>query len=252
MSGEIARARGEYERAIECYQRAQLAGRATGFPFMEAIVLGSLGIAYHALGDAFLDRVAECHAQTLELLEAPGGPSGAGTAWVDVGFCLLAKGELERAEDLFQKGLTMPTTQGLLNRPMFLAGSAMVSLARQNTEKAATDIAEARTLVEQRAMKHVRPFVTFVEALVSAARGEAELAARQFAQAEALALEMRMRPLIWQTRSGAANALSALGRMDEAEAKRREARLMVDEIASLFADRKLRESFVEGALRKIG
>jgi hypothetical protein len=61
---------------------------------------------------------------------------------------------------------------------------------------------------------------------------------------------MTMRPLVWQARAGAAKLLAAMGRQDEAAAKRQAARAMVDEIAGLF-DEKLRTAFVESASSKV-
>jgi NAD(P)-dependent dehydrogenase (short-subunit alcohol dehydrogenase family) len=64
------------------------------------------------------------------------------------------------------------------------------------------------------------------------------------------ALNMMMRPLVLQSRLGAAGVLSSLGREAEAEAKRREAQDMVDEIADLFKDDNLRAQFIENAASK--
>ena len=60
-----------------------------------------------------------------------------------------------------------------------------------------------------------------------------------------------MRPLVWQARAGAARVLSGAGRTSEAEAKRSEAKDMVDEIAGLFKDEKLRGMFLESATSKL-
>lgn len=179
------------------------------------------------------------------------GAAAGGTAWVDLGFCFLAKGDLERAHEFFDKGLTTPTTLGLLNRPRFLVGAALVALARNHLDEAASRVDEARALVEERAMKQWYPLVADAAAQVSFARDEAERAWEHYARAEALALEMAMRPSVWQARAGAAKALHALGRASEADAKLREARAMIDEIAALFEDEKLRAAFVESAARKL-
>jgi ATP/maltotriose-dependent transcriptional regulator MalT len=145
----------------------------------------------------------------------------------------------------------VPTTQWLLNRPRFLIGQAFVQLARGKLDEAAGLIDQARAFVEERAMKFLYPLVAFTDAQVSAARGESEGALEQFGRAEELAAAMQMRPLVWQAQAGAAAVLSALGRAAEAEAKRRQARAVIDEIAGLFEDEKLGEMFAESALGKI-
>ena len=101
-------------------------------------------------------------------------------------------------------------------------------------------------------MRHFYPLVAFAGAQISAVRGETEPALEKFSQAEHLALEMRMRPLVWQVRAGAAQALAASGRSAEADARRHQARAMIDEIAGLFQDDGLRNQYVESTTRKLG
>lgn len=89
--------------------------------------------------------------------------------------------------------------------------------------------------------------IALTQGRVSAAQGDDEQALAAFARAESLALEMGMRPIVWQARAGAAVALSGLGRNAEAEAKRREAKAVIDEIAGLFQDAELRSKYVDNA-----
>ncbi len=250
--GNLAQMRGEHEGAIASYRRAADAGRASGYLMFEVIPLGALGSAYLEVSETFLEQAAGYHVQALKLMEHPTGAPAGGTAWADIGFCVLAKGDLDRAHEFFQKGLTVPTTQGLLSRPRHLIGLASVALAHNQIDDAAKFANEARAFVEERAMKHLLPLVAFTDARVSAARGEPERALEFFTRTEVLALEMQMRPLVWQAQVEAAKALSALGREVEAEAKRREARALIDEIAGLFTDAQLRAMFVESAAKKSG
>ena len=60
-----------------------------------------------------------------------------------------------------------------------------------------------------------------------------------------------MRPLIWQLRAGAARALTALGRDNEAQVKWDEARGMIEEIAAIFEDDEMRVMYVASASAKI-
>ena len=100
-------------------------------------------------------------------------------------------------------------------------------------------------------MQHLYAFVAFADAQVSAAQGRSDQALDSFARAEEQALRMQMRPLVWQARAGAAQALFGEGRTSEAEAKRAEAKDMVEEIAGLFKDEKLRGMFLESAMGKL-
>jgi tetratricopeptide (TPR) repeat protein len=252
MLGSLAHIQGDYERAIAHYQKSLQAGHASGEVFFEVMPLGSLGTVYLDISEAFLPQVNEYHLQTLKLMEHPMGAAAGGAAWVELGYCVLAKGDLEHAEEFFQKGLTVPTTQWLLNRPRFLIGLALVHLARGRTDEAGGLVDQARAFVEERAMKFLYPLIAFADAQVSAARGESERALEQFGRAEELAADMQMRPLVWQAQAGMARVMLALGRAEEAEAKWRQSGAVIDEIAGLFEDEKLQEMFVESALRKIG
>ena len=99
-------------------------------------------------------------------------------------------------------------------------------------------------------MRNLYPLIALTEARVSVARGERERALEQLARAEQIASAMQMRPMVWQARAEAARVLSELGRVAEAEQKRREAQAMIDQIAGLFTDEKLRAMYLESASQK--
>jgi tetratricopeptide (TPR) repeat protein len=249
--GVIAHLRGEYERAIASYEGALRAAQAGPLPHLAVFPMGGLGSAYLDISPTLSEQIDHYHDQALSLLDTPMGMPAGGLAWADLGFCLLAKGKVDRADELFQKGLSTPAQQGLINRPRFLVGLVYVALARAHFDEAERQVIEARRYVEERAMQHLVPEVALAEGRVRAARSELDRALEQFKQAEAAALEMAMRPLVWQARAGAAKVLDALGRAAEAEAQRHEARAMIDEIAALFTDENLRAAFVESATRKL-
>jgi tetratricopeptide (TPR) repeat protein len=249
--GLIAHLRGEYEQAIVSFEQSVRAARAGAPPFMAVYGLGGLGSAYQDIGEALSEKVDAYHGEALALLGTPLGAPAGGIAWADLGLCLLAKGDLDRAGELFQKGLSTPAQQGLINRPRFLVGLAYTALARRQHDEAARLVGEAGQYAGERAMKYLLPEISMAEARLSAARGESGRALEQFAQAEALASEMTMRPLVWQAHAEAARLLSALDRAGDAEIKRRQARAMIDEIAGLFTDERLRATYVESATRKM-
>ena len=181
------------------------------------------------------------------MLEQPGGTMMGATAWAEIGYCLEAVGQMEKARDFFRKGLTIPNMMSQLERPRLLAGSALVDLKLGNVEQAAQQVAEANTFAVTKGMQFIYPLVAYAEGQVAEARGDAAGALASFERAEHLAAEMGMRPIIWQARAKAAGALAALGRLAEANAERAAAQKMVGEIAGLFADADLCEKFLEQA-----
>ena len=251
LLGQIAWLKGEYESAIASQQRALDAGRASGMPFLQVGPLCELGTIYQDISMELASEAMEFHTQALELMEMPLGTVLGAVNWAEVGFCALAAGDVERASDLFNKGLTIPTAMKHLARPQLLVGSAFVELAKGRSDEAARLVNDARQYVEDRAMQHLSAFVALAGAQVSAAQGLVDQALDGFTRAEDQALRMQMRPLVWQARAGAAKLLFEAGRASEAEAKRREARDMVDEIAGLFKDEKLRGLFIDNATGKL-
>ncbi|HEX9075157.1 MAG TPA: adenylate/guanylate cyclase domain-containing protein, partial [Anaerolineae bacterium] len=124
VKGEVARLRGEYERALEGYLQSLDAARPMqGFmPWLAVIALGGLGATDIEISEKLSDRAAEYHGEALALLNSPMGIPGGGSAWADIGFCAMAVGNLEKAAEVFQKGLTAPSIMGLLYKPRHMVG----------------------------------------------------------------------------------------------------------------------------------
>ena len=251
MLAYLAQLRGDYERAIAFGERSLEASRQTGLGMLQVYPLGVLGSVYQDISPALLSKIDEYHLQALGLLNSPMGVPAGGFAWADLGFCLLTKGDVDRASAILHKGLSTPTQMGLINRSRFRVGLAFVALAKGHLEEAAMHVDQARAYVDERRMRYLYPEVALAQGRVSAARGEPDAALEYFARAETAALEMTMRPMVWQARVEVARELSALGRASEAEAKRQQAREMIDTIVGLFEDKELRELFAANAAQRV-
>jgi len=250
--GQISWLRGEYEQANGHYQRTLQAGRTCGLPFIQVAALCGLGTAHMDISSQLSEQTIQFHSQAKELIELPLGAVTGGLAWADLGYCLLAGGNPEQANEFFQKGLTVPTAFRFLARPMLLVGAAFVALGREDVVGAAELVKEAREFAEQRAMKHFYPLLSLADAQVHLASGDSRGALASFNQADDLAVELGMRPLAWQSRGGAAKVLSALGREAEASEKRAGALSLIHEIGGLFEDQSLRSMYLEDAIKKLG
>lgn len=199
-----------------------------------------------------IDQTTEFHSEALELLETPLGPVTGGLAWADLGFCALATGNGEQADEFFQKGLTIPTAFKFLARLLLLVGSAFVALGRNDVAGAAEIVREAKEFTEERSMRHFYPLMSIADAQVSLASGDSAGALQFFGRAEELALEMGMRPLAWKARAGAAQVLASLNREEEAAAKRSGALSLIHELAGLFEDQDFRSMYLEEAIKTLG
>ena len=249
--GVIGWMRGDYQSAVQFHERALDAGRRSGMPYLTASALCALGMAYLDISQDFAPRVTELHSEALEVLKMPLGTATGAMSWADLGFCAMALGNLEGADETFRKGLTSPSAPMYIMRPRLLVGCAFVALARGELDEATRCVTEARELSAASDMRQFYPMVAFAEAQVAVASGDQQHALERFTQAEALAEEMDMRPLVWQARAGAAGVLTAAGRAEAAEEKLAGARAMIDEIASLFDDDDLRAKYLEGTEAKL-
>src|SRR5206468_3128293 len=110
---------------------------------------------------------------------------------------------------------------------------------------------EAKEYAEERNMRYLYPLIALTQGRVSMAQGDIDSALAGFARAESLALPMKMRPIIWQARAAASQALTICGRPKEASGKRQEAHDIIDEIAATFEDEQLRALFVDSAEKKL-
>ncbi len=248
---EIAHMRGEYESAFDLLKSTDVASAASGLPFLAANNLAVAGAMYLEISEQYADKARELHTQTLKAMENPMAASAASSALADLGSCALAIGNVETATQMFNNGLARPTIMGLLEKPRYLIGLAYAALAQEQLDDAAKNIQAARSYIEEHAMAYLEPSLDWADAEISVARGDQAHALELYARAEFRAVEMMMRPIVWQARAGAAQVLAAMGRQDEADAKRQAARAMIDEIAGLFQDEKLRAAFASSALRKI-
>jgi class 3 adenylate cyclase/tetratricopeptide (TPR) repeat protein len=253
LLGEVARWRGEYETALKYgYSALETALPLEEFlPFVLVPVLGSLGMIYLEISPQFTDKIAEFHLHALRLLESPIGRMTGGLAWADLGLCAIELGDLEIARDALDKGLHVPNMFSRIERPRHLGGTALLACTQGELEEAVSLADEAREYAEARQLRQHYPLTALIQGKVRAAAGQSERALAALDQAVLEAETLRMRPILWQAHTAAAEVLEAAGRLPEAEAKRAQARGVVAEIGDLIHDRKLRTAFLGNALEKI-
>jgi tetratricopeptide (TPR) repeat protein len=83
------------------------------------------------------------------------------------------------------------------------------------------------------------------------AKGDYEGAIEDFSRADVSALEMDLRPIIWQARANAAKALEISNQNGLAQGKRSQALETIDEIKNLFEDQELRNKFAINAMGEL-
>lgn len=243
--GLLAHLQGNYQDAIHWLQRAHQSGKASRMVFMEAVPLCRLGTVYLDISEKLLDRTRQLHNEALALMEMPGGHMAGGFGWFDIGLCAMVLGDLERASDYFNKGLTVPTPTRLLQRPSFLFGMASIAIIQGRFDEASSYVEQAREFLQARRMAYYVPQVELAGGKLAQARGETDSALAFLRKAEESAATMDMKPLMLQAMAIAARILSDLGRDREAAEKREAALNLASEIGSLIKDDELRGLYLE-------
>jgi predicted ATPase/class 3 adenylate cyclase len=253
LLAEIARWQGEYEKALAYGLRSLDAALPLEpyMPFFLVPSLGSLGMVYLEISEQFRDKIGEFHRHALRLLENPAGALNGSPAWSCLAYCAITLGDYEVAKDSIEKGLNTPNLYMNLERPHHLAGAALLASARDEHSEAIRWAEQARAYAEERGMRYVYPLISLVMGKVQVKAGQAEAGLANLERAESEALEYTMRPVIWQARARAAQALAEAGETEKAAEKRAGAEAMVMEIAALFQDEELRAAYLKNVLPKI-
>jgi class 3 adenylate cyclase/tetratricopeptide (TPR) repeat protein len=253
LRGWIAMERGEYDVARASFEGSHRASAPLEqfVPMMFVIALAGEGSVYSAISPALADKAREFHDKALELLSQPAGIPGGGSAFPEIGFAALARGDLALAQDLFAKGANVPSILRNVMRPRSYVGTAMTLVAQGQADLAEPYIQQAREFLEARATRNFEPMVALAAGRVALARGDLDQALRESNRAEYYASEMNFRPYLWQARALAARVLTAQGQPDQAAARREQAHTVVDEIAARLSDESWRKLFLENALAQI-
>ena len=231
-AGYIASLVGEYEKAIEFFERATAAAAVAGLVYIRASSSSSLGLIHHAIGGNEDDQVEGLLAGAMELLEQPLGGAYSAPTWVDVALCAYDLGDVETAATSVDKGLAAVSALSHLTRPWLLAIGALVSTELGDLDEAEARVTEAADYARRTSLKFVEPFIAVADGRVKLARGRVDAAVEAFAGATETGAAMRLRPVVVRAHRAAAEALRTAGRHDEAAVEEQAARRAVDDIAA--------------------
>ena len=245
--GMVASMRGLYEEAIRAHSLSDSTAVGAGLAFLEVPAKCGIGTAYLDISPKLMDRAAELHRAADEARSKPLGNAFGSIASAEMGFREMKAGNLDEAQRYFDQGMVEASAAKYLARPALLLGSGFVKMMQGEPDESARLIGEGREFAEQRGMKHFYPVVEFAEANLMMVQKDLDGALGGFARGEELASEIGAHPWVWQNQAGAARALDALGRSEDAAAKRREAEQSIEQIGSHFEDEELKKHFLEHA-----
>ena len=247
FAGQIARFKGEYQLSLELHERAIEAAAIAGYFFVETVATCGLGTVKLDISPALAEEAEAAHDLAAKAMDKPLGTAFASAALCKLGFCELAAGKTDLARDYFEKADSSPNAAAILYRPLAQVGLGLLSLMAGDPEGAKKQIATATEFVEAKEMHHFYPVIAMAAGQLAGAAGDVEAALDHMERMERTAEEMNMRPFVWQAKAGIAGMLDATGRPAEAEAKRQEARAVIEEIGELFTDEHLKTIYLENA-----
>jgi class 3 adenylate cyclase/tetratricopeptide (TPR) repeat protein len=246
VSGNLRFSRGEYEEALQCYQRLQAYASAAGDKFFAARVLNLLGGVYLELFDR--DSAIKLNVEGDEVAQKlfP-WPEPRGHALVKAGLAHLGRGDLGLADEFFARASAL-LEQDLWGRwrwhMALLQARGELALAAGRHEEAARFAAQALEMATRsQARKHVSR-AQALQGVVMAATGRLEEAAAALIAAVELAERLGTPREIWTGKAALGKVLSRLGRDKDAEARFAQAAQAIDGIAGKLTTPGLRQSFL--------
>jgi tetratricopeptide (TPR) repeat protein len=108
--GGIYLLKGEFDKALECFNQALALQESIKDKEEEVIILQNIGNLYLTKGD--LDTAGEYYRRTLSLAEERGNKFSLSRVFAGFGLTHFYKGELEKAEGYFQRDVTLATEIG--------------------------------------------------------------------------------------------------------------------------------------------
>ena len=248
IQGKAAMHQGYYSDAIALFRRAERASQQTGLPYFMTLGRCVTGTCYSSIGGALRERASEIHAETLELAAGPLGDLMGAWVWTEVGQCALAAGEVDAAEQLFQRALEQPTMPMYVRRPHALAGMCDVAIARGEPERAQRWLSELREYVDERGIRSAERMLLLAEGRLAAVSGDHPRAIECF---ERLLGDLDGRGFLrdeLDVHAAMIESYDALGDEAGALAARAEFERVVAAILPRVGDDRLRVAFSEGAL----
>lgn len=103
--GYIHWLKGEYEQALDYYQRSLSIMKDSDDQYGIATALNNIGNVHHKRGE--LDKALECHSSSLEKFERIGDKRGIALSLHNIGIVHLYNGHLDKASEFYLRGLEM-------------------------------------------------------------------------------------------------------------------------------------------------
>ncbi|MEX1253421.1 MAG: adenylate/guanylate cyclase domain-containing protein [Dehalococcoidia bacterium] len=248
--GILHAGRGEYQQALALWGELLLICERTGEVQTRIQAMNSVGWVYNELHDN--QRALEWNRRGADKAAAAGfpDPECESNARLNVGDSLLALGRFDEAEEQFahvERIVRDPRPQDrwvLWSYAQHLCHSyGELCLARQNYDDALSYADECIERAEGTGRKKNIVKGRRLRAQALQALGELDEAEREIARALEVAKEVGNPPQLWKTHAALGELRQAQGRPEEARQAYREALAVIDRVAAGLTDESLRQTF---------
>jgi tetratricopeptide (TPR) repeat protein len=152
QSGNNAFSRGDYARALVCYQRAM--EQVRGDPDLLADLYGNLGNVYGVTGQS--DAAIECYKTAVGMLRRKEDYGKLGTTFVNIGNLYADRGNAPQAIHFYKQGLVLLEREGREEDLITLYGNLSLLSLQQSDKNAALDYAEKGAVLAKRVRNPAR------------------------------------------------------------------------------------------------
>jgi tetratricopeptide (TPR) repeat protein len=146
--GSVYQDKGEWDKALEYYQRSLEIDEKVGDEHGMATTLNNLGLVYKAKGE--WDKAIDYYQRSLEIKEKVGDEHGMSTTFNNLGLVYKAKGEWDKAIDYYQRSLAIDEKVGDEHGMAFSYNNiAMLYQAQGRLEEAISLLEESLAIFER-------------------------------------------------------------------------------------------------------
>jgi class 3 adenylate cyclase/tetratricopeptide (TPR) repeat protein len=234
---------GYLEDALSRFVDTRRTGDRVGQPFVTAVASSGMALVYGTAG--MEDEIPPLRDEVEASLNGPLGDFLASTALADLGFASLLSGQLDSASRDFEAGLAVSSSTRFLEGPRLLAGRALTLIAVDDLTGAASALAEARSIIDEKELAMYEALVGLAEGRLRMGQGDLAGAEANLVRAQENAMSIGQRITQVLILNARAELAQLTGDGELAKQHLGQAHEVVASVAEQIADEQLRTSFVD-------
>jgi len=234
---------GNLEDALSRFADTRRVGERGGQTFAIAAAASGMALVYATAG--MHEELPALRDEVDKSLSGPLGEFLASTALADLGFASLLSGRSDLASDDFARALAASSATRFVERPRLLAGQALALVAANDLQGAASSLAEARSIVDDKELLGYEAVVGLAEGRLHIARGELAEAKAALTAAQEQAMSIGQRVSLVMILGARSELAELAGDPDRAAQHLHQAREVVGSIVEGIADEQLGARFLQ-------